>query len=68
MKTEIKLSNILMDYKLGHLTLDEAENKILRLFNVVGRSEQLTAFAEWLEDKGHPIHDMLLQEYIRWGG
>jgi hypothetical protein len=40
----------------------------LDLFVVVGRSEQLTAFAEWLEDKGHPVHDMLLQEYIRWGG
>jgi hypothetical protein len=41
MKTEIKLSNILIDYKLDHLTLDEAENKILLLFSVSGRSEQL---------------------------
>ena len=40
MKTEIKLSNILMDYKLDHITLDEAENKILLLFSVSGRSEQ----------------------------
>jgi hypothetical protein len=40
MKTEIKLSNILMDYKLDHLTLEEAENKILLLFSVSGRSEQ----------------------------
>jgi len=41
---------------------------LLRLHFVGGRSEQLAAFAEWLEDKGHPVHDMLLQEYIRWGG
>ena len=47
MKTEIKLSNILMDYKLDHITLDEAENKILLLFSVSGRSEQLKAFIEW---------------------
>ena len=36
MKTKIKLSNILMDYKLNHLTLEEAENKILLLFSVSG--------------------------------
>ena len=38
MKTKIKLSNILMDYKLNHLTLEEAENKILLLFSVSGSS------------------------------
>ena len=41
MKTEIKLSNILMDYKLDHLTLEEAENKILLLFDAGQQREQI---------------------------
>lgn len=40
------------------------------LDDVVGRSEQLTAFNEWLDDNHHSfkIPDMILQDYIRYGG
>ena len=41
----------------------------LRQAPVVGRSEQLTAFIEWLKDNHSiEIHDMILQDYIRYGG
>ena len=34
----------------------------------VGRSEQLAAFAEWLEDNySIKIHDRILQDYTRYG-
>ena len=36
MKKKIKVSNILTDYKLDRLTLEEACNKILLLFSVSG--------------------------------
>jgi hypothetical protein len=36
---------------------------------VVGRNEQLTAFTTWLsENHSIEIHDMILQDYIRYGG
>ena len=48
----------------------ERQVRALRHSGVVGRSEQLTAFNEWLDDNHHSfkIPDMILDEYIRWGG
>ena len=53
MKTKIKLSNILMDYKLDHLTLEEAENKILLLFSVSNRRELLIAFLDDIHSRSY---------------
>jgi hypothetical protein len=38
---KIKIENILLRFRLGQRTLDESTEEILRLFSVVGRSEQL---------------------------
>jgi hypothetical protein len=37
-----KIKCVLIDFEQNDKTLDEAANEILRLFSVVGRSEQLT--------------------------
>lgn len=48
-------------------TLKEENN--LNIPPVMGRSEQLTAFAEWLKDNHSiEIHDMILKDYIAYGG
>ena len=36
-----KIKCVLIDFEQNEKTLDEAANEILRLFSVVGRSEQL---------------------------
>jgi len=47
----------------------EREKQALSIPDVVGQSEQLTAFAEWLKDKHSiEIHDMILKDYIAYGG
>lgn len=52
-----------------HKSIIEALNEALCIHDVVGRSEQLTAFTEWLKDNHSiEIHDMILQDYIRYGG
>jgi hypothetical protein len=54
---------------IENLQPDEAAKEILRLFSAVGRSEQLTAFTTWLsENHSIELHDMILQDYIRYGG
>ena len=50
MDKEIRLRHIIINYRCEILTFDEAINKILLLFDVSGRSEQLLAFAEWLKN------------------
>jgi uncharacterized transporter YbjL len=52
------------------VTDSEAVQQVLDLFAVVGRSEQLTAFNEWLGDnhQSFKIPDMVVQDYIRYGG
>ena len=37
-----KIKCILIDFEIADKTLDESANEILRLFSVVGQSEQLT--------------------------
>jgi len=44
-------------------------NKPFVIPDVSGRSEQLTAFVQWLEDNHSiRIHDMILQDYLKYGG
>jgi len=51
------------------LEFNQREVKNCSIPDVVGRSEQLTAFTEWLKDNHSiEIHDMILQDYIRYGG
>lgn len=40
MKSIDKIKCVLIDFEQNEKTLDEAANEILRLFSVVGRSEQ----------------------------
>lgn len=49
--------------------LSNSNNNPLVIANVSGRSEQLTAFCEWIKDNHSiEIHDMILQDYIKYGG
>jgi hypothetical protein len=70
MNREEELTDILRKVEWGQLDSTVAFDRISRLCSVVGRSEQLTAFNEWLDDNHHSfkIPDMILQDYIRWGG
>jgi D-ribose pyranose/furanose isomerase RbsD len=47
-----KIKCVLIDFEQNDKTLDEAANEILRLFSVVGQSEQLKC-----EDCGFPLPD-----------
>ena len=54
--------------KLTQNLTNENRSKLLRLLNVVGRSEQLIAFSKWKEEKGYnPIYDHkgLVEEYLK---
>jgi uncharacterized transporter YbjL len=66
MKDQIR--EILWDFVAGEVTDSEAVQQVLDLFAVVGRSEQLTAFNEWLGDnhQSFKIPDMIVQDYIRY--
>jgi hypothetical protein len=48
---EEKLEKILLDLNIGYITVKVAKRKILRLFAVSGRSEQLVNFLLHLNDK-----------------
>jgi len=64
-----EILKILDTTDLQELDKQRITTDLLRLFNVVGRSEQLTAFTEWLKDNHSiEIHDMILQDYMRYGG
>ena len=49
MELENKIKCVLMDFEINEITLQEATKRILLLLDVVGRSEQLNAFFEFLE-------------------
>jgi hypothetical protein len=58
--------NLVANLMAEYAAKSKAEN--LPISDVVGRSEQLTAFTEWLKDNHSiEIHDMILQDYIRYG-
>lgn len=69
MNIEQEIQNIL-DRNFTRGDNAKALKELLVLYDVVGRSEQLTAFNEWLDDNHHSfkIPDMILQDYIRYGG
>jgi len=67
MRTEIIeiLQKAYPEYCLKHI---DTANEILRLFSVVGRSEQLKAFADWLQsDTANLNYDFkdLVDEYLK---
>ena len=64
-----KIKCVLIDFEQNDKTLDEAANEILRLFSVVGRSEQLVAFLKWVGD-GYDFEnnaEKIVKEYIDEG-
>jgi hypothetical protein len=64
-----KIEEIFQHLRKELITVEEAQRQVEDLFAASDRSEQLTAFAEWLEDNySIKIHDMILQDYIRYGG
>ncbi len=44
MTTENKIKCVLMDFEINKITLQEATEQILRLFDVVGQSEQFICY------------------------
>ncbi len=65
MKDQIR--EILWNFVAGEVTDSEAVQQVLNLLDVVWRSEQLTAFNEWLDDNHHSfkIPDIVIQDYIQ---
>ena len=66
---ERELKDILIAHGVyGEENLNEATKQILLLFSVVGRSEQLKAFADWLQsDTANLNYDFkdLVDEYLK---
>ena len=64
-----EILKILDTTDLQELEKQRVTTDLLRLFNVVGRSEQLAAWAEWLKDYyGIEIPEMVIEEYKRYNG
>lgn len=62
-----KLSEILKDLEQGKISADNAEEQVLRLFNVSGRSELLVDFCEkviWKDHRVH-IHTDVINSYLK---
>ena len=47
------VKQVLEAHKKGHISTDEAQTQVLRLLDVVGRSEQLKAYTKWLRQNDH---------------
>lgn len=55
-----KLNEILKDLEQRKISVDNAEEKVLRLFNVSGRSEQVCDFVSWArENVKRPAYENL---------
>lgn len=59
-----KIKCVLIDFEQNEKTLDEAANEILRLFSVVGRSEQLKAFADYAQKRMWEDGNKDLSEFV----
>lgn len=64
MELENKIKCVLMDFEINEITLQEATKRILLLLDVVGRSEQLTAFADYVQGRMWEGEDKDLSEFI----
>jgi hypothetical protein len=66
MKEEIR--KVLWDFVAGEVTDSEAVQQVLDLFSVVGRSEQLLAFLEWVdqspEENANRSREDLVKDYL----
>lgn len=47
------MKQVLEAHKKGYISTDEAQTQVLRLLDVVGRSEQLKAYTRWLRQNDH---------------
>ena len=68
MNREDELTDILRKVEWGQMDSTVAFDRILRLFNVVGQSEQLKAFLIWAENEGYnitPFKDEIICDYIK---
>lgn len=48
-----KLTIILQELEQGKISADNAEEQVLRLLGVSGRSELLIAYTKWLRENNH---------------
>jgi hypothetical protein len=65
---EKELDELIAKYEEGNMTLITLKSELLWLFSVVGRSEQLKAFADWLQsDTANLNYDFkdLVDEYLK---
>jgi len=62
MEIENKIKCVLIDFEQGEITLSEATNTILRLFNVSGRSELLESFVKFVNERQFNQFQICLDE------
>jgi hypothetical protein len=62
-----QLDRILIDYNLGNIKRHKAREKICLLFDVVGQSELLVNFIQWLqkEYEVQEVYEMYADEYLQ---
>ena len=64
MKKKETLFNILFKVSEWRMDIETAEKRILRLFDVVGQSEQLKAFADYVQRRMWEGEDKDLSEFV----
>ena len=64
MELENKIKCVLMDFEINEITLQEATKRILLLLDVVGQSEQLKAFADYVQRRMWEGEDKDLSEFV----
>ena len=64
MKKKETLFDILLKVSELRMDIETAEKRILRLFDVVGKSEQLKAFADYVQRRMWEGEDKDLSEFV----
>jgi hypothetical protein len=61
-----EIQRILIEFSEGEIWINKATNDILALFNVVGRSEQLKAFLDYVDGRysEQGTRDKIVDEFL----